>query len=100
VVTGAVGGIGRAIATSLARCGCNLALADSATAQELAAHKECVSRHHLDVSDRAAIVAFRGLVSAEHPGGRYSRQQCRVALGDTFEQLAETDFDWLFSINF
>jgi len=74
VVTGAAGGIGRAIATSLARCGSNLALADgddaalAATAQELAAHKVCMSRHHLDVSDRAAIVAFPGLVSGEHPG--------------------------------
>jgi NADP-dependent 3-hydroxy acid dehydrogenase YdfG len=77
--------------------GCNLVLADSddaalaATAQELAAaHKVCVSRHHLDVSDRAAVVVFPGLVSAEHPGSvDILVSNAGVALGDTFEQPAE-----------
>ena len=74
VVTGAAGGIGRAIATSLARRGCHLALADvdaaalERTAAEIAVPGVRVSRHHLDVSDPAAIAAFPGQVTAEHEG--------------------------------
>ena len=106
VVSGAAGGIGRAIATSLARRGCNLALADiddaalATTAAELAAHKVRVSRHHLDVSDRAAIAAFPQKVTTEHPGIDVLVNNAGVALGGTFEQVAEADFEWLFSINF
>jgi short-subunit dehydrogenase len=106
VVTGAAGGIGRAIATSLARRGCNLALADiddaalATAAAELVAHKVRVSRHHLDVSDRGAIAAFPQQVTAEHPGVDVLVNNAGVALGGTFEQVAEADFDWLFSINF
>ena len=78
VVTGSAGGIGRAIAASLARRGCHLALADiddaalASAAAELAAHKVRISRHHLDVSDRAAIAAFPQQVTAEHPGSTFS----------------------------
>jgi short-subunit dehydrogenase len=106
VVTGAAGGIGRAIATSLARRGCHLALADideaalTSTAAELAVHKVRVSRHHLDVSDRAAIAAFPRQVTAEHPGVDVLVNNAGVALGGTFEQVDEADFEWLFGINF
>jgi short-subunit dehydrogenase len=106
VVTGAAGGIGRAIATSLARRGCNLALADiddaalAGTAAELAAQGLRVSQHHLDVSDRAAIAAFPQRVTAEHAGVDLLINNAGVALGGTFEQVAEADFDWLLAINF
>jgi len=106
VVTGAAGGIGRAIATSLARRGCNLALADidettlAATAAELAVHKVRISRHRLDVSDRAAVAAFPQQVTAEHPGVDVLVNNAGVALGGTFEQISEGDFDWLLAINF
>jgi short-subunit dehydrogenase len=106
VVTGAAGGIGRAIATSLARRGCNLALADiddaalAGTAAELAAQGLRVSRHHLDVSDREAIAAFPQRVTAEHAGVDLLINNAGVALGGTFEQVAEADFDWLLAINF
>jgi NAD(P)-dependent dehydrogenase (short-subunit alcohol dehydrogenase family) len=106
VVTGAAGGIGRAIAGSLARRGCHLALADiddaalASAAAELAVHKVRVSRHHLDVSDRAAVVAFPRQVTAEHPGVDVLVNNAGVALGGTFEQVDEADFEWLFGINF
>ena len=106
VITGSAGGIGRAIANSLARRGCHLALADiddialASTATELAAHKVRISRHHLDVSDRAAIAAFPQQVTAEHPGVDILVNNAGVALGGTFEQVTEADFDWLLSINF
>jgi len=106
VVTGAAGGIGRAIAGSLARRGCHLALADiddaalERTAAEVAAPGVRVSRHHLDVSDRAAVAAFPQRVTAEHPGVDLLVNNAGVALFGTFEQVSESDFEWLFAINF
>jgi NAD(P)-dependent dehydrogenase (short-subunit alcohol dehydrogenase family) len=106
VITGAAGGIGRAIATSLARRGCHLAIADideaalAATANELAALGIRVSRHTLDVSDPKAIAILPERVSLEHPGVDILVNNAGVALGGTFEQVTEIDFDWLLAINF
>jgi NAD(P)-dependent dehydrogenase (short-subunit alcohol dehydrogenase family) len=106
VVTGAASGIGRAIATSLARRGCHLALADidddglQRTAAEISAAGVRVSRHHLDVSDAAAVAAFPQRVTAEHAGVDILVNNAGVALGGAFEQVAEADFEWLFAINF
>jgi short-subunit dehydrogenase len=106
VVTGAAGGIGRAIATSLARRGCHLALADinetalAKTADELAALGVRVSLHTLDVSDPKAIAILPERVSLDHPGVDILVNNAGVALGGTFEQVTEADFDWLLSINF
>jgi NAD(P)-dependent dehydrogenase (short-subunit alcohol dehydrogenase family) len=74
VVTGAAGGIGRAIAASLARRGCNVALADiddtalAHAANEIAEADVRISRHRLEVADRAAVAAFPERVIAEHGG--------------------------------
>jgi short-subunit dehydrogenase len=106
VVTGAASGIGRAIATSLARRGCNLALADindealARTTAEIAAPGVRISKHHLDVSDRDAVTAFPDQVTAEHRGVDVLVNNAGVALAGTFEQVSETDFEWLFGINF
>jgi NAD(P)-dependent dehydrogenase (short-subunit alcohol dehydrogenase family) len=116
VVTGAAGGIGRAIAISLARRGCHLALADidgaalAHTADEIwgiqAQLKKLqgsiirISRHHLDVADRAAVAAFPAQVMAEHGGVDVLVNNAGVAIGGTFLEVAESDFDWLFGINF
>jgi NAD(P)-dependent dehydrogenase (short-subunit alcohol dehydrogenase family) len=106
VVTGAASGIGRAIATSLAKRGCHLALADvdedglQATASEITAGGVRVSQHHLDVSDAAAVAAFPPRVMGEHPGIDILVNNAGVALGGSFEQTAEADFEWLFAINF
>jgi len=106
VVTGAAGGIGRAIAASLARRGTHLALADiddgtlSRTASEIAAPGLRVTTHRLDVSDRDAVAAFPQAVAAKHPGVDILVNNAGVALGGTFEQVSEADFEWLFGINF
>jgi NAD(P)-dependent dehydrogenase (short-subunit alcohol dehydrogenase family) len=106
VVTGAASGIGRAIAASLARRGCHLALADiddaalARTASELAEPGVRISRYHLDVSDRDAVAAFPARVIAEHDGVDVLVNNAGVALGGTFQEVAESDFDWLFAINF
>jgi short-subunit dehydrogenase len=106
VITGAGSGIGRGIAQSLARRGCHLALADisepglAETAQLLGGQGIRVSRHNLDVADRAAVAALPQAVLAQHERVDLLFNNAGVALAGTFEQISETDFDWLLEINF
>jgi NAD(P)-dependent dehydrogenase (short-subunit alcohol dehydrogenase family) len=112
VVTGAAGGIGRGIAMALARRGCHLALADIdetalaqtataiATGQDPGRGKVHISRHRLDVADRAAVAALPAQVAAEHGGADVVVNNAGVALGGTFSEVSESDFDWLIGINF
>ena len=106
VVTGAAGGIGRGIAFALARRGCALALLDvddaglTRTKAELSAYGVAVSTHHLDVSDPSAIAGFAARLAAEHQRVDVLVNNAGVALGGTFEQISEADFEWLFGINF
>lgn len=106
VVTGAANGIGRAIAVSLAKRGCHLALADidedgmAGTAELTRASGVRVSRHRLDVADRIAVAEFPHLVAAEHGGVDVLFNNAGVAVGGTFEQVSDEDFEWLFEINF
>ena len=110
VVTGAAGGIGRGIALALARRGCDLALADidetalSRTAAEIAgvetASRLRLSRHSLDVASRAAVAALPAQVLAAHGAVDILVNNAGVALGGTFREIAESDFDWLIGVNF
>jgi NAD(P)-dependent dehydrogenase (short-subunit alcohol dehydrogenase family) len=106
VITGAASGIGRAVASALARRGCHLALADideaglTETARRCSATGVRVSLHHLDVADRRAVADLPALVTAEHDGLDLLVNNAGVAVGGTFEQISEEDFDWLFAINF
>lgn len=105
VITGAGSGIGRGIAMALAKRGCHLALADidaRGLAETVAMLPKTlrISSQQLDVADRAAVMAFRETVRTVHPQVDVLVNNAGVALGGTFEQVAEEDFDWLFSINF
>jgi NAD(P)-dependent dehydrogenase (short-subunit alcohol dehydrogenase family) len=104
VVTGAGSGIGRGIALALSRRGCHLALADvSATGlAETSAmiRGVSVSTHKLDVTDRAACLALPQAVLAEHGRVDLLVNNAGVAIGGTFEQVDEKDFDWLMEVNF
>ena len=106
VITGAAGGIGRAIAVSLAGRGCHLALADvdeigmAGTADLTREYGVRVSRHYVDVADRAAVAGFPDIVAAEHSGVDILVNNAGVAVGGTFEQVSDEDFEWLFEINF
>jgi short-subunit dehydrogenase len=90
----------------LARRGCHLALADidetalKRTALEIGGHGVRVSRHRLDVADRAAVAEFPERVTAEHESVDVLVNNAGVALGGTFEQVTEENFEWLFGINF
>jgi NADP-dependent 3-hydroxy acid dehydrogenase YdfG len=106
VITGAGSGIGRATALSMARRGCHLALADineagvQDTAREAQALGVRATAHRLDVADRAAVAAFPAEVHAAHKRVDLLMNNAGVALGGTFEQVSEADFDWLMEINF
>src|SRR5580704_2795337 len=118
VVTGAASGIGRAIAVSLARRGCNLALADvndaglsetARMAQSAQMHQRNatapaaslrITQHHLDVADRHAVATFPQVVIAVHHGVDILVNNAGVAIGGNFEAVSEEDFEWLFEINF
>ena len=105
VITGAASGIGRAIALSLSKRGCNLALADRdeagmAETASLAPREIRVSRHPLDVADVAAVAALPEAVTAEHGSVDLLVNNAGVAIGGTFQEVAPDDFDWLFAINF
>ncbi|WP_024515319.1 SDR family oxidoreductase [Bradyrhizobium sp. Tv2a-2] len=106
VVTGAGSGIGRAIAQSLAQRGCHLALADiseAGLAETAALVKSAnlrVTSHKLDVADREAVAAFPDIVAAAHGGVALLFNNAGVAIGGTFDQVSERDFEWLFEINF
>jgi NAD(P)-dependent dehydrogenase (short-subunit alcohol dehydrogenase family) len=106
VITGAASGIGRGTALALAKRGCNLALADLnedglvETAALAGEHGIKISRHRLDVADREAVAALPEKVLAAHGRADLLFNNAGVAIGGTFEQIAEEDFDWLMEINF
>lgn len=106
VITGAGSGIGRSIALALARRGCHLALADiheataTQTAKEAMAFGVQATPYRLDVADRDAVRAFPDEIHTMHKRIDLLINNAGVALGGTFEQVSEEDFDWLMEINF
>lgn len=106
VITGAGGGIGRAIALCVARRGGHLALADidetglAQTVTQAAAAGVRVSGHHLDVTSREAVAALPAQVLNAHGRVDLLVNNAGVALGGHFDVVSEADFDWLMEINF
>jgi NADP-dependent 3-hydroxy acid dehydrogenase YdfG len=106
VITGAGSGIGRATALALARRACHLALADidpdglKETAWMLSTLGVRVTTHRLDVADREAVRALPATVHDAHKRVDLLVNNAGVALGGSFEQVDEDDFDWLMDINF
>lgn len=106
LITGAGGGIGRAIALSLARRGATLALSDidhdaaARTAGEAEQLGVRATAHLLDVSDAEAVASFPAEFGRAHAGLDILVNNAGVALGGTFEQVTNAEFEWLFGINF
>jgi short-subunit dehydrogenase len=106
VITGAGSGIGQAVALSLARRGCHLALADineaglAHTLAQASALGVRTSGHRLDVASRPAVAALPTEVMQAHDRVDLLVNNAGVALAGSFEQVSAADFDWLFDINF
>jgi short-subunit dehydrogenase len=112
VVTGAAGGIGRALALELAARGCDLALADrdeaglQTVAVEIAkaattkSQQRKVTVHRVDVGEPEAIADFAQAATAAHPGLNIVVNNAGVALLGQFTEIDQAQFDWLMNINF
>jgi NAD(P)-dependent dehydrogenase (short-subunit alcohol dehydrogenase family) len=105
VVTGAGSGIGRALALELARRGAKLALSDidEASARETAKLAEALGAEthadQLDVSDRAAFLAY-----AEHVAGHFGAvnqiyNNAGIAFSRTVAESELSDYDRVLGIN-
>lgn len=104
-ITGAAGGIGRALAIAFAQRGCDLALADrdEAGLKTLAAEigAACkISLHCVDVGEPAEIAQFATDAIAAHPSLNIVINNAGVALMGSFEEIDQAQMDWLFEINF
>lgn len=107
IVTGAAGGIGEQLAYALARRGNALALVDRDEVRlERVARQvreigtQPVATYVVDLSDDEATHALGKRLAAEHPNTTLLINNAGVALGGTFEQVSEQEFDWLMAINF
>ncbi|MEY9877769.1 short-subunit dehydrogenase [Streptacidiphilus sp. MAP12-33] len=107
VVTGAAGGIGEQLALTLARRGSALALVDrdAARLDQVAAQAgklsgRPVATYVVDLSDDDATHALGDRLAAEHPDATLLVNNAGVALGGTFEQVGEAEFDWLMAVNY
>lgn len=105
-ITGAGSGIGRALATELARRGAHLALSDVNSEGLAETVGRCeglgvkVTSQVLDVADRDAVFAWADAVAAEHGKVNLIFNNAGVALGATVESMSYEDIQWLMSINF
>jgi short-subunit dehydrogenase len=107
IVTGAASGIGEQLAYALARRGSALALADRDAARlTLVArairdqHATPVTTYVADLADDAATHQLGRQLADAHPDATLLVNNAGVALGGTFEQVTEAEFDWLMAINF
>jgi short-subunit dehydrogenase len=106
IVTGAASGIGEQLAHVLARRGSALALVDrdGDRLDRVAEAVRPVSGRPLtcyvtDLADDTATHVLGDKLAAAHPDARLLINNAGVALGGTFEQVSEEEFDWLLSIN-
>src|SRR2546423_9611476 len=106
-ITGAASGIGRVLALELAARGCDLALADrdEAGLQSVAAEigrdgKRKVSVHRVDVGDPGQIQDFATAATSAHPSLNIVINNAGVALLGQFNEIDQTQMDWLFNVNF
>ncbi|MEM6742149.1 MAG: SDR family oxidoreductase [Pseudomonadota bacterium] len=106
VITGAGSGIGAALARRLGARGAHLALVDideaglEETRASLRDGDRRVTLHPMDVADRAAAAALPGAVAqAQGAPADILVNNAGVALGGSFAENSEEDFDWLLEIN-
>jgi NAD(P)-dependent dehydrogenase (short-subunit alcohol dehydrogenase family) len=105
-ITGAGSGIGRAVATELARRGAEVALCDvdeaglAETADRIQATGTRVSTQRVDVADRQAVEEWADKVAADHGKVNLIVNNAGVALGANVETMSYEDLEWLMGVNF
>ncbi|MFT4627214.1 MAG: NAD(P)-dependent dehydrogenase (short-subunit alcohol dehydrogenase family) [Myxococcota bacterium] len=106
VVTGAAGGLGRALAVELARAGAHVAVADirpgpiAETADAVRAQGRHASAHVLDVADESAWPGFVDAVLSEHGAADIVVNNAGVALLGNFADIEPADARWQIDVNF
>ena len=105
-ITGAGSGIGRALATELARRGTHLALCDvnetglAETVSLCEGRGVKVTSQLVDVADKSAVEAWASHVVADHGKVNLIFNNAGVALGCTVEAMDHADLEWLMGVNF
>jgi short-subunit dehydrogenase len=105
VVTGASGGIGRAIAVRLAQEGCHLALVDLKRSglEETVSMVEALGRtctcHEVDVSDSDAMIALAQEVFDAHGRVEILVNNAGVNVHGPFASHTVQDIDWILGVN-
>jgi short-subunit dehydrogenase len=105
VITGAAGGLGRALAAELAGRGCHLALADvnlaalEAAAKALAVSGQRVSTHVADVTDRERMARLPEEVLREHGRVNLLVNNAGITLQKSFATHTLADWDRIVGIN-
>lgn len=105
IVTGAAGGLGRAIARLLAGRGCHVALADldedglGRTAGLIAAAGGSCETHKLDVTDDAGVAAFREAFARDHGGPHILVNNAGGWRHAELADITKADWDWILDLN-
>jgi NAD(P)-dependent dehydrogenase (short-subunit alcohol dehydrogenase family) len=98
-ITGAGSGIGRALASSLARRGAHVALSDIDDTGLAETVAQCdgfgvkMTSDHLDVANRDAVYAWADRVVADHGRVNLIVNNAGVALGATVDSMSYEDFE-------
>lgn len=105
-ITGAASGMGRSLATELARRGCALALSDrneeglQQTVALCAAHAVKITTQTLDVADRGAVFAWAAQCNADHGKINLIFNNAGVSHTASAGAAKIEDFQWIMGINF
>ncbi|WP_433620862.1 SDR family NAD(P)-dependent oxidoreductase [Nocardia sp. CA-120079] len=107
IVTGAAGGIGRALVTQLADRGSDVVLVDrdaeglnSALAELRTSHPRAEFTCYVaDLTSSDEVRELGEKLVHAHPGTRLLVNNAGVALSGAFEQYSKDDFDWLLAVN-
>ncbi len=104
-ITGAAGGLGRALSAALADRGCHLALADvnadslAEAAEALSGRGVNVSQHVVDVTDRERMARWPAEVLAEHGRVNLLINNAGITLQKSFATHSLADWDRIVGIN-
>jgi butyryl-CoA dehydrogenase len=105
-ITGAGSGIGRAVATELARRGADVALCDiderglAETAGRIESTGTRVTADCVDVANRREVEEWADKVAADHGKVNLIVNNAGVALGANVETMSYDDLEWLMGVNF